>query len=337
MPAVSVVVTTYNRAKLIGECVESVQAQTMPDWEMVVVDDCSKDDTASVMAGLCADPRIRYIRQEKNRGAQAARNLGIAESSGEFVNILDSDDLFAPGKLEKQLVLLRADEEADLAVCQMASFREEPGDLDTLWNTFAGDEPLTRFLRHDPVWGIHAPLWRRSALDRFGPFDQAIPVAQDYEYHTKALCLGARPILSSEVLCYVRAHEGSTFKRTKAIVRFETLHKLFLEFEHILTERGELTPERREELAKDCLWASMYLARLGPVGSWRPGLRSFMRISENPAKSKAPYIGELLSMLLGTTRRDRVFRALRKHYESIVGPFAPRDSWDGKHKVVDEP
>lgn len=334
MPRVSVVMTTYNRADLIEESIASVKAQTEEDWELIVVDDCSTDETRPLMERHCrADRRIKFIRQQVNQGAQVARNLGLSVCTGEFINIFDSDDLFAPTKFGAQIQILERFPEAGLAVCQMANFAKTPGDMDTLWNTFAGDEPLLRFLRHDPPWGIHAPLWRREALLSVGPFDVDVPVAQDFEYHARALCLGVKPVLHPDLLSFCRAHEGSSFRRMNSITRFATLLKIFRKLHKILLEYDQLSPERLNELAKSSLWVSLYSARFGDVTTCREAQAQFTAWSGERVSARA----SMLSLLLAVTKRDRAFRALRTAYEAQVGSLDQRDSWSGRHRVQDEP
>src|SRR6185369_2583344 len=114
MPAVSVVVATYNQAHWLGETIESVRAQTFADWELIVADDGSTDATAAVVARFAEDPRIRYLPAAHAERA-AARNRGIAASSGELVAFLDADDAWHPEKLARQVVRLADAPEA--AVC----------------------------------------------------------------------------------------------------------------------------------------------------------------------------------------------------------------------------
>lgn len=105
-PLISVVIPVYNRALTIGDCLRSVQAQTYKNWEAIAVDDGSIDGTAEVIAQLAReDARIRLIRQDLNRGAQAARNVGIRAARGEWIAFLDSDDQFLPHSLEARLEL----------------------------------------------------------------------------------------------------------------------------------------------------------------------------------------------------------------------------------------
>jgi glycosyltransferase involved in cell wall biosynthesis len=110
-PLVSIVIPTYNRAKHIVEALNSVANQTLQSWEAVVVDDGSTDGTAEVVQNLSAvDPRIRYIGLEKNSTLPAVgRNRGIEESTGSFVAFLDSDDLWEPQKLERQMSAMNSD------------------------------------------------------------------------------------------------------------------------------------------------------------------------------------------------------------------------------------
>ena len=98
-PRVTVVLTTYNRASLLTRAVESVLAQTYTDYEIIIIDDCSSDNTQEVIAGL-DDPRIRSFRHERNMGLSAARNTAIFNARGEYVALLDDDDEWLPMNLE---------------------------------------------------------------------------------------------------------------------------------------------------------------------------------------------------------------------------------------------
>jgi glycosyltransferase involved in cell wall biosynthesis len=101
-PAVSVVLPTYNRADTVGRAIESVLVQSLSDLELIVIDDGSTDDSETVFAAF-ADPRMRVVRNEVNRGVSAARNKGILQSRGQFIAFQDSDDIWRPQKLARQL------------------------------------------------------------------------------------------------------------------------------------------------------------------------------------------------------------------------------------------
>ena len=108
---VSIITPSYNSSKFILECIESVLSQTYENWEMIIVDDCSKDNSKEIISELSTkDKRIKPIFLEKNVGAAEARNTAIRQSKGKYVAFLDSDDLWNPKKLEKQLSFMNENE-----------------------------------------------------------------------------------------------------------------------------------------------------------------------------------------------------------------------------------
>lgn len=100
---VSVIMPSYNTAKYIEQSIYSVIEQTYKDWELIIVDDCSNDDTDEIVIPLLQDSRIKYIKNEKNQGAAMSRNRALAEATGKWVAFLDSDDIWLPDKLTKQI------------------------------------------------------------------------------------------------------------------------------------------------------------------------------------------------------------------------------------------
>jgi len=121
---VSVILPTYNRATLLARSIGSVLAQTDGDLELIVVDDGSEDDSASVVAGF-ADPRVRYVKLRQNRGLPAARNAGIVEARGAYVAYQDSDDEWHAEKLARQRRALDAHPDAAVVYCDMHRIRAD--------------------------------------------------------------------------------------------------------------------------------------------------------------------------------------------------------------------
>jgi glycosyltransferase involved in cell wall biosynthesis len=103
---VSVIMPSWNTGRYIAQSIQSVVNQTYPNWELVLVDDCSTDDTDAVVAGF-HDERIRYFKNEHNSGAAVTRNRALREAQGEWIAFLDSDDLWSPEKLERQLRFMK--------------------------------------------------------------------------------------------------------------------------------------------------------------------------------------------------------------------------------------
>lgn len=104
---VSIIMPSYNTAKYIAESIRSVLAQTYEKWELLVVDDCSTDNTDEIVKPFLADERIRYFKNEKNSGAAISRNKALREAKGKWIAFLDSDDLWVPEKLEKQIAFMQ--------------------------------------------------------------------------------------------------------------------------------------------------------------------------------------------------------------------------------------
>lgn len=103
---VSVIMPSYNTAKYIERSIKSVQAQTYCDWELIIVDDCSTDNTDDIVVSYLKDERIKYIKNDVNSGAAVSRNRALREAKGKWIAFLDSDDLWLPEKLEKQVAYM---------------------------------------------------------------------------------------------------------------------------------------------------------------------------------------------------------------------------------------
>lgn len=100
---VSIIMPSYNTEKFIKKTIESVVAQSYTNWELIIVDDCSPDNTDEVVKPFLSDQRIKYLKNEKNSGAAVSRNRALREAKGKWIAFLDSDDLWRPEKLEKQI------------------------------------------------------------------------------------------------------------------------------------------------------------------------------------------------------------------------------------------
>jgi teichuronic acid biosynthesis glycosyltransferase TuaG len=129
---VSIITPAYNCEKYIAECIDSVINQTYKNWEMIIVDDCSTDDTCAVVERFSSsDPRIRLIRRTENGGPARTRNTALKAANGRYIAFLDSDDLWLPKKLERQLAFMEI-KGAALSYTQYRRFTEDskqPGPL----------------------------------------------------------------------------------------------------------------------------------------------------------------------------------------------------------------
>jgi glycosyltransferase involved in cell wall biosynthesis len=179
MPEVSVIIPTYNRVNLLNRAINSVLTQTFSDFELIVVDDSSEDNTKTFVETL-KDLRIRYICHDKNRGAAAARNTGIRMSKGEYIAFLDSDDEWLPEKLEKQISKF---EESDYKVGVVYSGLSvfSRGALVQQDIPVKSGNIYRAQLLQDYVFPTSTIMVRKKCLLQIGGFDETLPARQDYD------------------------------------------------------------------------------------------------------------------------------------------------------------
>lgn len=176
MPNVSVIIPTHNRRDFVREAIASVLAQTYQDFELIVVDDGSTDDTCEVVQEF---PGVRYLAQE-NRGVSAARNRGVLHSNGKMLAFLDSDDLWQPRKLEMQVAFFTAQPGA--RICQTEEIWLRKGVRVNPHNKHkkpSGDI-FARSL-HLCLVSPSAVMMRRELFERMGGFDESLPACEDYD------------------------------------------------------------------------------------------------------------------------------------------------------------
>lgn len=180
MPLISVIVPAWNAEATIRDTIASVLGQTMPDFELLVIDDGSTDRTLAVLDGI-SDRRLHRMSFD-NAGLAAARNRGIEHSRGEFLSFIDADDLWTPDKLEAQLAALRSRPQAGLAYSWTAFidddgrylFAKEP-------QHFEGDV-YAHLLRDCFIASGSNVLLRRRCVESVGSFDGRFPAVEDWDY-----------------------------------------------------------------------------------------------------------------------------------------------------------
>jgi glycosyltransferase involved in cell wall biosynthesis len=193
---VSVVVPCFNYGRFLSDSVRSLALQSYGKWECIIVDDGSTDDTPLVGARLSeADSRVTCVRQT-NAGLSAARNAGIRLARGEFVQLLDADDVLEPEKLRVQVEFLEQRPEIDIAVGDAAFFdhgastdvrprpSQRPAD--------GQEDGVLGALVSENICVIHAALVRRSVFDSVGLFDESLPAHEDWDFWVRCAARGHR-------------------------------------------------------------------------------------------------------------------------------------------------
>lgn len=180
---VSVIIPTFNRANVIGRAIESVLQQTYTEWELLIVDDGSLDNTRAIVESF-QDDRIRYIRCEERKGANAARNIGIQNAKGEFIAFQDSDDAWRLDKLEKQMKLFAVREDLGVVYSRYI-LHAASGECTLIPSDQYGKEQLSEkilhTLAHRNVVGTPTMVARKECFEECGSFDEAVPRFQDWE------------------------------------------------------------------------------------------------------------------------------------------------------------
>ncbi|MGL5892694.1 MAG: glycosyltransferase family 2 protein, partial [Bacteroidia bacterium] len=207
---VSVVVPAYNAEPFIAETIESVLAQTLQNWELIVVDDGSTDKTVSVAEQFCGDERISIIRQ-KNAGVSAARNAGLLPAKGKYVAFLDADDVWLPENLKRKVALLElpGNEPAMLAHAAVENIdiqSKRSGEI----NAGKAGNVLHDLLSWNGtvVPGPSSILVRREAAVKIGGFDLQLSTAADQDFFFRLAELGAFAA-TTEVLSLYRLHPNN--------------------------------------------------------------------------------------------------------------------------------
>jgi len=240
-PKVSVIIPTYNRAHLVGRAIQSVLNQTYQDFEIIVVDDGSADNTKEVIKKFQEqDKRVKYIRHEKNRGGSAARNTGIKASRGEYIAFLDSDDKWVPGKLEKQLKKINDSELKPGAVYTGLKY------VDIQRRNIRVKKPKYRgnifqtLLVMNVVGTASSVLVKKECLNIVGLFDESLPSRQDLDMWIR-ISKKFNFDFILEPLTFVTEHEDRITENLEAKVKG---------YEILLEKIYDELKEDRSELAK---------------------------------------------------------------------------------------
>jgi len=204
MPKVSVIIPCYNHGRYLGQAIRSVLDQTFTDFEVVVVDDGSTDNTSEVTHSF-EDHRVQYVWQE-NKGLPGARNTGIRASGGEYIAFLDADDWFLLGKLEAQAGFLDEHPEAGLVASGWIETDEQGNALRRVepWH-WKADLGLAGCVMGLPLV-VDCVLVRRCWLDAVGLFDECLHWREDWDLWLRLVADGCHFLWLREIVCCYRLH-----------------------------------------------------------------------------------------------------------------------------------
>jgi len=268
MPLVSAAIITYNRAHYLDDAIASVLGQTFDDFELIVVDDGSTDDTQAVVARYGG--RVRYVRCEHG-GKAAARNTAAALAQGQFLAFCDSDDLWYPDRLARQVRVLRADPRIGMVHGHVDVIDADGHPLPE--RTAAGRAVFGAAHRKRATYASYAfdcrclsstVLLRREVFDAIGLYDCDLPI-EDYDFYLRLVLAYEIAFLHGPALAMYRAHDEATDDRVLGSGQIKTAEKHLA----MLDARTDIPDARRAKANFNLMIAQTWRA-LGDRRRGRP-------------------------------------------------------------------
>lgn len=280
-PSVSVVIATYNRARFLPETIESVLQQRFRDFELIVVDDGSTDETPELLKSYAG--RIRSLRQE-NRGPAAARNLGIRSARGRWISIQDSDDLAAPDHLESLFAFTEQNPDCGMVFANGAYLGGPEHNRETIIpkdksRRLARDGVRLVDLFDKSIVRLQAALISKQCLEAVGGHDESLYICMDLDLAFRIFMRYPAAYLDKVVFLY-RKHEGNIGRNQdlRLLENIRVIEKLLREF----PQAGEILGMRR--IAQRMAYRYYRLAK----GRWKTGDKIGARDAIKKAASIRP-------------------------------------------------
>ena len=283
-PLVSVIIPTCNREKIITRAIDSVFAQTYRDFEIVVLDDGSRDNTKAVVQAY--GPKVHYFYQD-NKGIAGARNAGMHQTAGDYIAFLDSDDYWLPGKLERQIALFSEHPEYGMVGCQCGSvqidgaYREKNRPGKSGWILY--DLFNKNFIR------TSSAVITRACLEKVGGFDESLREGEEYDYWLRIAAEFAIGFINEPLTVYVDNTDGmSTDSLTGRLHRLKVLEKKYL--------KKKIPPQMyRRRIADTCHYIGRHYIEKGN----RPEGIAYLKKAQ---KLYPAYLKNLVYLVLNLTR-----------------------------------
>ena len=251
MPCVSVIIPTHNRCELLKRAVGSVLCQTFSDWELIIVDDASTDETCEYLNGL-DHPQIKSVILEENKGVSHARNRGRELATGEWIALLDSDDEWLKDRLKKQLEFAQENPDTPLIHGEEIWIRKGKRVNQKKIHQKSGGRILPRAF-HLCLISPSATLMTAKLYDEMGGFREDYPVCEDYEMWLKVCCRYDVGFISEPIIRKYGGHEDQLSSRFRAMDfwRIKALDELYKKHRNFLSV--EECKELKEVLLKKAL------------------------------------------------------------------------------------
>jgi glycosyltransferase involved in cell wall biosynthesis len=324
-PLVSIIVPTFNRADLIKSTLDSVIAQTYGDWECILVDDQSTDETFGILEAYARrDKRIKVFgRVHKPKGAPACRNVGLKEASGDLIIYLDSDDLLAPYSLSQRVNLFTKYPQNDFIVFNAFLFNETPGDAEFLWNEENDEQDIDRFLRLDALWQTTGPIYKKSFLIEMKGFREDLLFWQDFDLHLRCLFSGAlyKKFLTMSPDYYIRTGRKDTISRSTAFTANATILNMrisyYCELAYLISKLPISDRRRSGKIVNSVLFyfCCQHLMRFSNAGEFISRWKQAQKLGLENGVSTS--LSALYGFVLKLSFRIKIFSGLSALYRRL--------------------
>lgn len=223
-PEVSVVMGVYNGAEYLREAMDSILAQTFLNFEFIIIDDCSNDDSAQILKEYAGkDERVIVLKNEKNLGLTKSLNLGIAQARGQYIARMDADDISLPDRLAKQLLKIKSDLKIKIVGCNVVLMDESGIDMKTVY--LPTIDQLNKKIKHRNCLVHGSLLFEKRALESVGFYDERFEMSQDYDLILRLLKTFALGIVYEPLYKLRRGQNNLSTKKFLKQIYFTALAK----------------------------------------------------------------------------------------------------------------
>lgn len=305
---ISIIIPTYNREHLISETLDSIIKQSYINWECIVVDDGSTDNTDEVLKKYCEnDVRFQYHQRPADRlkGANACRNYGFELSKGKYIKWFDSDDIMHPDFLEKQVNVLEENENLDFCASFSKMFVTKIEDDSGIFSPeiISENNAIFNFIVGKLYFLTPSTIWKRDILKDKELFDETLSNAHETDFNFRRLIEGNRFCYLKEILFYVRrGHKSIDSESISNPVSLQSLFDYFQKvFEYLNSDKSILSAEENSQLKKYVMYRQLYffyeirllLSYQESVNNFRIIFKNLLRVKINFFSSFKIFIGTL--------------------------------------------
>jgi glycosyltransferase involved in cell wall biosynthesis len=233
---VSIIIPTFNRAHIIKETLDTIVLQSYSNWECIIVDDGSSDDTISVVQDyMKTDSRFKFFSRPKHKlkGANSCRNYGFEKANGEFINWFDSDDIMHSDFLKAKVELLEKETNLDFCACISSTFKNSIEQIQSIERplTLNSKNYIEDYLLNGLYFYTPSPLWRFSFLEDKMYFDESLHRSQESDFHFRMLTHNPKFKYIDRVLFYIRV--GADSISTGASISINAQKSIFKYFDNV--------------------------------------------------------------------------------------------------------